>query len=185
VRFELALVIDHLSLKTRIGDVWLGATPRGLFWANLGPIDAQAVEDFFSSRQDVVFRSGGAVVEQAARELLRYLEAKQKRLSVKIDLRGSRPFSRRVWMATRKIPYGDVRSYVWVADRLGDPRSAGAVGGALARNPLPIFIPCHRVVGSHGGLGGFSAGLSLKRWLLNLESGQPSLELESQGVEGT
>ena len=180
----MALVISHLSLKTRLGDMWLGATPRGLFWANMGALDAEAVEDVFRGRQDVVFRRGGAIVEQAARELLRYLEAKQESLSVKLDLRGSTPFSRRVWKATRKIPYGQIRSYAWVAERLGDPFCARAVGGALARNPLPIFIPCHRVVGSHGGLGGFSAGLSLKRWLLNLESGQPSLDLGSQGVEG-
>jgi methylated-DNA-[protein]-cysteine S-methyltransferase len=117
------------------------------------------------------------MVEQAARELLTYLEAKQKKFSVKLDLRGTTPFQRKVWRATCKIPYGQVRTYAWIADKLGDPNCARAVGNALGRNPIPIFIPCHRVVGAHGGLGGFSAGLSFKRWLLSLEAGQSSLGL--------
>jgi methylated-DNA-[protein]-cysteine S-methyltransferase len=183
VRERLPLVIDHLSLKTRIGDIWLGCTPRGVFWVNLGPIDVRAVDGFFGDREGVVFRKGGRLVEQAARELLRYLEGQQKRFTVKLDLRGSSSFSRKVWRVTRKIPYGQVRPYRWIADKLGDPNAARAVGGAMARNPVPIFIPCHRVVGSHGGLGGFGGGIGMKKWLLNLESGQPSLRLDAQGVE--
>ncbi len=173
----MALEISQLSLKSRIGDVWLGCTPRGLFWVNLRPVDTRAVESFFEGGRGIVMEQGGAVVEQAARELLRYLEAKQKRFTVKLDLRGTTPFSRKVWRATCKIPYGQVRTYACIADKLGDPNCARAVGNALGRNPIPIFIPCHRVIGAHGGLGGFSAGLSFKRWLLNLESGQSSLGL--------
>jgi methylated-DNA-[protein]-cysteine S-methyltransferase len=178
----MALVISHLSLKTRIGDVWLGATPRGLFWVNLGELDDAALLGFFDRDGRVEFRKGGKLVEQAARELLIYLEGKGQRFSVRLDLRGSTPFSRKVLRATRKIPYGEVRSYGWVADSLGDPNAARAVGGALGRNPVPIFIPCHRVVGSHGWLGGFAGGEGLKRWLLSLESGQPSLDLDTEGI---
>jgi methylated-DNA-[protein]-cysteine S-methyltransferase len=104
---------------------------------------------------------------------------------VKLDLRSATPFSKRVWRATSKIPYGQVRSYAWVAEKLGNPDAARAVGGALGRNPVPIFIPCHRVLDSDGGLGGFGAGLPLKRWLLALESGQPSLGLPPDGAERT
>lgn len=102
---------------------------------------------------------------------------------MKLDLRSSTPFSRKVWRAASKIPYGQVRSYAWVAEKLGDPNAARAVGGALGRNPVPIFIPCHRVLDSHGGLAGFGGGLPLKRWLLALESGQPSLGLGTEGAE--
>ncbi len=173
----MALEITQLSLKSRIGDIWLGCTPRGLFWVNLRPVDTQAIEGFFDEGHRVMLKQGGEMVEQAARELLTYLEAKQRKFSVKLDLRGTTPFQRKVWRATCKIPYGQVRTYAWIADKLGDPNCARAVGNALGRNPIPIFIPCHRVVGAHGELGGFSAGLSFKRWLLSLEAGQSSLGL--------
>ena len=71
----------------------------------------------------------------------------------------------------KEIPYGEVISYGEVASRMGHPRSARAVGLALAANPLLIFIPCHRVVRADGGLGGFSSGLEVKRWLLGFERG--------------
>lgn len=179
----MALVVNHLSLKTRIGDLWLAGTPKGLFCMNFGPIDTDALQDFFTGRRDIVFAKGGAIIEQAGRELLHYLEGKRKKFSVKLDLTGTTAFSRKVWRVTRKIPYGQVRTYGWVAEKVGDPYSSRAVGGALAANPVPIFIPCHRVVASDGCLGGFGGGLSLKRWLLALESGQPSLDLDVEGAE--
>ena len=87
----------------------------------------------------------------------------------KLDLARATRFQQDVWQITRTIPYGETRSYAWVAGQLGLPMAVRAVGQALARNPLPIIIPCHRVVGSHGGLGGFRGGLEMKRHLLNLE----------------
>jgi methylated-DNA-[protein]-cysteine S-methyltransferase len=177
----LGLEINQLSLKSRIGEIWLGCTPRGLFWVNLRPVDTRALEGFFDDARRVNLRQGGEMVELAARELVLYLEGKLKKFTAKMDLRGTTPFQRKVWRATCKVPYGQVRTYAWIADRLGDPNSARAVGNALGKNPIPIFIPCHRVVGAHGGLGGFSAGLSFKRWLLSLESGQSSLGLGADG----
>lgn len=78
-------------------------------------------------------------------------------------------FEREVWLALREIPRGEVRSYQWLAGRLGRPNAARAVGQALGRNPLPVILPCHRVVRSDGSLGGFSCGLDVKRKLLELE----------------
>jgi len=75
-----------------------------------------------------------------------------------------------VWQATRLIPYGETRSYLWVAVQIGKPGAARAVGQALGRNPLPVIIPCHRVIASDGGLGGFTGGLVMKRRLLELET---------------
>jgi methylated-DNA-[protein]-cysteine S-methyltransferase len=83
---------------------------------------------------------------------------------------GATPFQCRVWQATRLIPYGETRSYLWLAEQLGKPGATRAVGQALAKNPLPIIIPCHRVVNTDGGPGGFSGGLTMKRYLLNLEA---------------
>jgi methylated-DNA-[protein]-cysteine S-methyltransferase len=87
----------------------------------------------------------------------------------KLDLSGATPFQRSVWQAARLIPYGQTRSYAWLAGQVGSPGAARAVGQALGRNPLPIIIPCHRVLAGNGGLGGFSGGLEMKRFLLRLE----------------
>jgi methylated-DNA-[protein]-cysteine S-methyltransferase len=85
-----------------------------------------------------------------------------------LDLSTATPFQRRVWQAARMIPYGETRTYGWLAGQIGRPGAARAVGQAIGRNPVPIVIPCHRVLGSSG-LGGFYGGLDLKRSLLRLE----------------
>lgn len=110
-----------------------------------------------------------AVVEQ----LESYLAGRRRDLRVRFSLPQGTPFQRRVWQTTRTIPYGETRSYAWVAERMGCPRAARAVGQALGRNPLPLLIPCHRVVASNGSLGGFTGGLEIKRKLLGLEGALP------------
>jgi methylated-DNA-[protein]-cysteine S-methyltransferase len=75
-----------------------------------------------------------------------------------------------VWEKTRLIPYGKTRSYSWVAEQMGKPRAVRAVGQALGKNPLPIIIPCHRVIANNERLGGFSGGVEWKRYLLDLEA---------------
>jgi methylated-DNA-[protein]-cysteine S-methyltransferase len=83
---------------------------------------------------------------------------------------GGTTFQQRVWRALWQIHWGQTRSYAEIAARLGSPGAARAVGGACGANPLPLLIPCHRVVAAHGGLGGFSAGLARKRWMLGHEN---------------
>lgn len=87
-----------------------------------------------------------------------------------LDLTAATSFQREVWETTRLIPYGETRSYAWVAEQIKKPRAVRAVGQVLSRNPLPIIIPCHRVLASDGGLGGFSGGLEMKKYLLCLEN---------------
>ncbi len=87
----------------------------------------------------------------------------------KLDLSGATPFQRRVWEATRLIPYGQTRSYRWVAAQIGKPKAFRAVGQALGRNPLPVIIPCHRVLAGDGGPGGYSGGIEMKKRLLEME----------------
>lgn len=79
------------------------------------------------------------------------------------------PFQIKVWRAIQTIPYGETRSYLWIAKKIGNPKAVRAVGQACGANPLPLLIPCHRVVASHQKIGGFGGGLPLKRRLLQLE----------------
>lgn len=87
-----------------------------------------------------------------------------------LDLSGATPFRCRVWEKTRTIPYGETRSYTWVAGQIKQPEAVRAVGQVLGKNPLPIIIPCHRVITAGGKLGGYSEGLEMKRYLLRLET---------------
>jgi len=87
-----------------------------------------------------------------------------------LDLSTATPFQREVWEATRLIPYGETRSYKWVAEQIAKPKAVRAVGQALGKNPLPVIVPCHRVLASNGGLGGFGGGLDMKRFLLQMEA---------------
>lgn len=90
-----------------------------------------------------------------------------------LDMSEATPFQRRVWDTTRQIPWGQTRSYWWVAVRAGDPYAARAVGGAMSANPFPLVVSCHRVLRQDGRLGGFGGGLPLKRRLLEIEGAWP------------
>jgi methylated-DNA-[protein]-cysteine S-methyltransferase len=105
----------------------------------------------------------------AEREIDNYFAGKLRSFSALCDLDGLPPFTRAVLKVTAQIPYGDVRSYRWIAEKLGKPGASRAVGNALAKNPVPIIIPCHRVVRSDGTIGGFALGTGWKRRLLELE----------------
>ena len=107
--------------------------------------------------------------KSAEREILEYLSGRRRKFTVPLDL-GVRPFHGKVLAAARRIPYGRTATYGELAARAGSPRAARAVGQAMARNPVPLVVPCHRVVAGGGGLGGFGGGLDLKRRLLDLEA---------------
>ncbi len=104
-------------------------------------------------------------------ELLEYLEGKHPDFSgIPLDLPDRPPFWHKVWEACARIPYGETRSYAALAAEAGSPRAFRAVGGAMAANPIPIIVPCHRVVGSNGSLVGFGGGLPQKKRMLEMEA---------------
>ena len=111
----------------------------------------------------------GKILEGARREIKEYLAGKRTFFTVPVDLSQVPPFERSALEMAAQIPYGEVRSYKWIAERLGKPDAARAVGNAMARNPVPIIVPCHRVVRTDGNLGGYSFGLIRKENLLELE----------------
>jgi methylated-DNA-[protein]-cysteine S-methyltransferase len=112
--------------------------------------------------------SASEVVERARRQLEEYFAGARTTFDLPLEPVGS-PFELRVWEALRAIPYGTTVSYGELARRLGDPRGSRAVGAANGRNPIPIIVPCHRVIGAHGELTGYGGGLDRKRWLLEHE----------------
>jgi O-6-methylguanine DNA methyltransferase len=105
---------------------------------------------------------------KARGEILAYLEGALKRFTVPVVLEGT-PFQRAVWAKLLAIPYGKTRTYGDIAAELGKPRAARAVGTACGANPIPILVPCHRIVGGNGSLGGFGGGVRMKHDLLELE----------------
>ncbi len=119
---------------------------------------------------EVSFDETEALLLRLAEDLCHYFGGEEVDLTgYPVDLRGQPPFLRRALMVARRIHYGEVRSYAWLAEAAGNPAAARAAGGAMSRNPLPLVIPCHRVVRADGTLGGFGGGARMKRDLLELE----------------
>ena len=161
--------------QTRWGWMGIGASERGVHSIVLPKLSRQAVHDELLDAKDQTKQSPAAenasveVVHEAQRQLLEFLESRRQELNFGLDLSSGTPFQRHVWRTILRIPYGRVRSYRWVAERVGGAQYARAVGHALGANPVPIVVPCHRVVTSDGSLGGFTGGLPVKRKLLQLE----------------
>ena len=102
-------------------------------------------------------------------QLSAYFDGKLMTFDQKIALTSGTDFEKKVWLALKEIPYGETRTYKWLAEMVGSPMASRAVGQALSKNPIPIVLPCHRIIESDGDLGGYSAGEDIKRRLLSLE----------------
>ena len=169
--------IYYTTLSTPFGCIGLAATSAGICRIELNQKSpasfARTLQSEFSGR---VIRSDSRFSGFTA-DLRDYLSGKPVRFQARVDLTVGTPFQRRVWQALRRIPHGKTRSYRWVAGRIGRPAGSRAVGGACGRNPVPLLIPCHRVINADGRLGGFTGGLGLKERLLALERGVPAIKL--------
>ena len=102
-------------------------------------------------------------------ELKEFFERGKDTFSVELVLMKGSEFDHLVWLTLKEIPFGETRTYKWLAERIGRPKASRAVGQALGRNPIPIILPCHRIIESDGSLGGFSGGVDIKRRLLDIE----------------
>jgi len=152
----------------------LAATRRGLVRLAFPEESLDGMLEALAQRVSPRIVEARAPLDEVRRELEEYFEGRRRGFEVALDWTLVAPFARRVLRATSRIPYGGVLSYAEVAADAGSPRGFRAAGNALGANPIPIVVPCHRVLRSGGALGGYGGGLERKRFLLQLE-GAPVL----------
>jgi methylated-DNA-[protein]-cysteine S-methyltransferase len=164
------LDVAYTTLDTPVGELLVAATPRGVVRISyLDWFPADETLGDLSRRVSPRVLEAPERLDEIRRELDEYFEGERRSFDISVDRTLLGPFARKVLGRTAKIPYGEVSTYAAVAAAAGSPRASRAAGNALAGNPIPIVIPCHRVLRSGGGLGGYAGGLDRKTRLLALE----------------
>jgi methylated-DNA-[protein]-cysteine S-methyltransferase len=156
---------------TPVGTLLIGVTERGVCRISFDPAPEHHLEELARVYGPRVLRSSRPI-EQMRRELDEYFEGRRTEFDLPLDVSRVPEFQRVVLHELALVPYGEVTTYGALAARVGKPRAARAVGGAMNRNPIPIVLPCHRVIGASGSLTGYGGGLDRKRALLKLEGAQ-------------
>jgi methylated-DNA-[protein]-cysteine S-methyltransferase len=157
----------------RLGKVWAALSARGLIAVEFGVTRLAFEATVRRQMRGVVEYAPGRVAE-ATRQIKEYIDGKRRSFDIKIDWSTlSSDFQRLALRAVFSIPYGQTRTYAQVAEQIGHPDAPRAVGRANATNPMPLVIPCHRVIGTDGKLHGYggAGGLKTKEWLLKMEKG--------------
>ena len=160
--------------RTRVGPLFVAMNDRGLVALDFGLSEQEFVARVAQRTKATPIRSNDQVAE-ALKQVQEYLEGKRTRFDLPLDMSRMSEFQRRVLSIALKIPRGKYLTYGDVAKAIGKPQASRAVGQALGHNPVPIVIPCHRVLGSDGSLHGYSGGggVQTKAWLLRLEGASP------------
>lgn len=166
---EGLLDVAYTVSDSPFGELLLAATPRGLLKVALPNQDVDLTLEQISRQVSPRVLELPSRLDDARRELDRYFEGKVEEFDLPLDWALTRGFRRKVLRQTARIPYGETRSYMEMAKRAGSPRAIRAAGSALGSNPIPIVVPCHRVLRTGGALGGYGGGLDMKQALLQLE----------------
>jgi len=180
---------NHCSLRSRMRQAivfksrwgWMGVseTTKGIDVVVLPKTSRRAVLlELQLSEADLLDGRRSSRLREAQAQLTSYLAGARRSFNLPLDISQGTSFQRKVWQTLRRVSYGRLRSYQWVALRVGGGQYARAVGNAVGANPIPIVIPCHRIVAQDASLGGFSGGLPTKRKLLTLEGTLAELRLE-------
>jgi methylated-DNA-[protein]-cysteine S-methyltransferase len=156
-------------LDSPLGRLLIAATPVGVVRVGFESESEERFLDEIARRVSARVLRAPRLVDDARRQLAEYFDGRRREFELELDWRLAAGFRRRVLSATAQIPFGQTRSYRDVATSAGSPRAVRAAGSALANNPLPIVVPCHRVLRSDGSLGGFRGGIAAKRALLGYE----------------
>jgi methylated-DNA-[protein]-cysteine S-methyltransferase len=168
--------IKNAVFQTSFGWIGVAVTEQGISRIVLPKMDKNAVlRELKSARcgdqpAETTGSAGVVILTKVEKLLRKYFSGDRVSFDVPLDLRYYTPFQQAVWKAAAAIPSGETQSYAWIAKRIRNPKAGRAVGQALGANPVPIVIPCHRVISSAGTLGGFSGGLGMKKKLLELEN---------------
>jgi O-6-methylguanine DNA methyltransferase len=162
-------MFKYSIFKTALGFMGAVASDKGLHMVILPQPSELAVKQKLEEHYTEELIRDERAFAPLAKKIKEHLAGKKIVYKEKFDAGGATPFELKVWDITYGIPYGEVRSYDWVAKQLGNAKEVRAVGRALKHNRLPIIIPCHRVIKKTGDLGGFAGGVELKRKLLKIE----------------
>ncbi|HWJ51163.1 MAG TPA: methylated-DNA--[protein]-cysteine S-methyltransferase [Solirubrobacteraceae bacterium] len=161
--------VSYAAVDSPFGSLLAASTERGLVRLAFPEEDVDTVLERLATRLSPRIVEAPAAPQPVLRELDEYFSGQRREFEIDLDWSLIGPFGRRVLQVTSEIPYGGVLSYSEVAAEAGSPRGSRAAGNALGSNPIPIVIPCHRVLRTGGSLGGYGGGLDRKRWLLELE----------------
>lgn len=166
---EGLLDVAYANVDSPFGPLLVAATRRGLVRLNLPNYDAERTLEELAARISPRVLEAPARLDEVQRQLDLYFEGRLRKFDLPLDWRLSKDFRLRALRAVARIPYGKTRSYTEVAARAGNERAVRAAGTACGSNPIPIVVPCHRVLRSGGALGGYGGGLPMKEALLRLE----------------
>ena len=179
---EAGLADRYASIDTPLGRAFVAWNGRGVSWVGMADDGAEFAQRFVEEVGRPI-EPADAPPERLASAIRRRLDG-DRRVRIPLDLRGHTPFEVMVWMKALEIPRGEVRPYGWIAAEIGRPKAVRAVGTALAHNPVPLVVPCHRVVRSDGMIGQYSmGGPEAKRQVLAAE-GLDTLTLEADAAAG-
>ncbi|MDN3512582.1 MAG: methylated-DNA--[protein]-cysteine S-methyltransferase [Candidatus Jettenia sp. CY-1] len=162
-------ILYFSSFQASVGHVYIAKSIRGVCRISF-PCSTE--EEFlypFLKNPSAKIQRNNPILTYEIAILREYFEGKQVTFDFVLDVSRGTVFQRKVWSKLQEIPYGQCQSYKWVAEQIGSPKAARAVGLANNKNPLPPVIPCHRVIGSNGSLTGYAAGLHIKKQLLEME----------------
>jgi methylated-DNA-[protein]-cysteine S-methyltransferase len=164
--------VAYCSVDSPVGPLTVAGTRRGLVLVSYGEPD-EALLQRLADRLSPRVLEAPTRLDEARRELDEYFDGERREFDLPVDWSLVRGFARRVLRATAAIRFGDVSNYATIAARAGSPRGSRAAGNALGSNPIPIVVPCHRVLRTGGALGGYGGGIERKEFLLRLEGSLP------------
>ena len=168
-----AIKVESLTydvLQTPVGLMGIAATSNGLCNVQSRIKDEADYFRYLSQLYSAEPDRNAKKMRRITDQIQKYFDHKIQNFSYPLDIVQGTSFQKKVWRKLQSIPYGETRSYQWLARAVGNPKACRAVGNANGGNPIPIVIPCHRVILSDGGLGGYTRGTSIKKFLLKLEN---------------
>lgn len=161
--------VAYATVDTPVGPLLAAVTSKGLVRLSYMDDQPDALLDELAARISPRILEAPARLDEVRRELAEYFDGHRRRFELPIDWTLTQGFGRKVLRATARIPYGQVASYGQIAGRAGSPKASRAAGNALGSNPIPIVVPCHRIIRTGGDLGGYGGGTDRKEFLLRLE----------------